>query len=94
MFFIILTTGILVYTLFRRAKRGERIKVKPQGIEKKFVRRLWGKTVHIHHSYWGVLILPLGYFWNVWIEIGLALIISDVIFHIIAHFYWNDPIWD
>jgi len=94
MFFTILMFSILVCTLVSRATRGERIKNKPRGLERIFVRRFWGKTIHIHHSYWGIIVLPLGYFWSVWISIGLALIISDIIFHIAAHVIWNDPIWD
>lgn len=94
MFFTILTISILVYTLASRATRGERIKINPRKSERLSVWKIRGKSWHIHHSYVGVIILPFGYYGNVWAEIGLALIISDIIFHIIAHFYWGDPIWD
>ena len=94
MFFVILTFSILVFTLVLRATRGASIKAKPRQRERLSVWKVGGKTIHIHHSYWGIVILPFGYFGDVWLEIGLALIISDVIFHVIARLYWKDPTWD
>lgn len=94
MFFTFMTIGILIFTLISRAKRGERISVRPRRWEKIFVVNLKAKPFHFHHSYLGIIILLFGYFWSWWIDVGLALIVSDVIFHIIAHFYWGDPVWD
>jgi hypothetical protein len=53
-------------------------------------------TIHIHHAYPGIVMLIVWCFigGETLGQIGIALVISDVIFHLIAKTLWGDPLWD
>jgi hypothetical protein len=90
---IILTVVFLAASLCARKTRGVRIKDAPRSIEKLGIVKVGGKKLHIHHSYLGVLLL-LGRIVEWSDNIAIALIVSDILFHLIAKGVWNDPLWD
>lgn len=83
---------ILAITLLLRATRCGRVKDHARWFEK---FAIWG-TVHVHHAYPGMLAFLYGWLTGSSdsVEIGLALVVSDLSFHTIAHTMWGDPWWD
>lgn len=95
-FFIITTITMLAYGLFSRTRRGADLKSQPRNFEKLGLWRIGGKVFHVHHGYLGIVLTVVFYIiYNpILLGIGVGLVISDIIFHIIAHIRWGDALWD
>ena len=96
MLFWMLTTSIFVTSLLMRMTRGHPLKDGALRIESLAIWNIRNRTIHIHHGYPGAIVLTIGLVINNnhWISIGSALIVSDIIFHVVSHLVWNDPWWD
>ena len=96
MLFTCLSIIMLFASIILRMTRGKRIINKPRGIEKLVVWRIKNRVIHLHHAYLGFILLPIGYLLSsdTTTSIVLALIVSDLLFHVIARVIFNDPFWD
>ncbi|KKW42115.1 MAG: hypothetical protein UY92_C0010G0031 [Candidatus Magasanikbacteria bacterium GW2011_GWA2_56_11] len=94
--FLGLTFAILLFTLALRATRGRRLKDGPRRFERFAVWTVRGQKLHTHHAYPGMVVLLYGLAVSRGevVEVGLALVVSDVIFHLVARVVWGDPVWD
>jgi len=89
---------VVAFLLYSREIRGGNLKARPRKVERLVLWKLGNRRIHIHHAYWAVIPLMIRYWigdvYDIALMIAIILVVSDLIFHWIAHRNWDDPLWD
>jgi len=82
-FILLLAISIEVLTVFVRFA----FKIKTKDVLIRIMKHFgWKKVIHFHHGFVGIIIFIVAYVYgfNFWMDVGLGVLISDVIHHFLV----------